>query len=104
MSRHKIQVIWSKSAMADLKHIFEHIKEKTKSVELANNTKVDILNASKQLVFTEQYQVEEILGEPYRRILVRHYKLVYKPHGKSQIRILKIFDTFKNPDKLKEIT
>lgn len=101
MSKHQIQVVWSRNAMAELKHIFKRIKEKTKSVQLANNTKTDIINASKEIVFTDQYQVEEILGESYRRIIVRHYKIIYKAQGESKIRILKVFDTHKHPDKVK---
>ncbi|QMU64847.1 MAG: hypothetical protein GKR88_11465 [Flavobacteriaceae bacterium] len=103
MTKKEIRVIWSRKARTELKHIFERVKEKTKSLQLATNTKTDILNASKEIVFIDQYQVEEFLGEPYRRIVVRHYKLIYKAQSESEIRILKVFDTFKHPDKVKDI-
>lgn len=102
MAKKEIRVIWSRKAKAELKHIFNRVKEKTKSVQLATNTKTDIINASKKIVFIEQYQVEEFLGEPYRRIVVRHYKLIYKAQSESEIRILKVFDTYKHPNKLKD--
>ena len=98
----KIHVVWSKNAKADLKHIFECIKEKTQSTQLAKNTKNDIIKASKNVLFSEQYQIEAILGEPYRRIVVRHYKLIYKVQSKTKINILKVFDTYKHPNRVKD--
>lgn len=95
-----VRVLWSKQAKADLKDIYKWVKEKTESTQLATNVRTDIINSSKQIVFTDQYQVEELLGEPFRRIVVRHYKIIYKAENKSQIRILKIFDTHKHPRKI----
>jgi plasmid stabilization system protein ParE len=103
MTKKKIRVLWSNEAKADLKEIYEWIKETTESVKDATTTRTDIINASKQIVYIEQYQVEELLGEPYRRMVVRHYKIVYRPDSDNQIRILKIFDTHKSPNKIKNI-
>jgi len=46
--------------------------------------------------------VDEYLGEPFRRMVVRHYKIIYKFQSPEEIRILKIFDTHQSPLKLKK--
>jgi addiction module RelE/StbE family toxin len=99
MSR-PIKILWDNEAKADLKLIFEYLK--LKSPQAAKNVIRDIVNQSKKIYFTEQYQVDEFLGEPYRRMVVRNYKLIYKIHSESEIRILQIFDTRQNPIKLKK--
>jgi plasmid stabilization system protein ParE len=56
----------------------------------------EIVSQSKSIHFTEQYQVDEFLGEPFRRMVVSHYKIIYKIHSETEIRILQIFDTRQN--------
>jgi len=82
-----------------LKLIFEFIK--LKSPQGATNVIRDIIAQSKNIHFVEQYQVDEFLGEPYRRMIVRDYKIIYKIHSATEIRILQIFDTRQNPIKIK---
>lgn len=55
-----------------MKLIFEFIR--LKSIQGAKNVIRDIVSQSKNIYFVEQYQVDEILGEPYRRMIVRDYK------------------------------
>lgn len=95
-----IQILWDNQAKADLKLIFEYIK--LKSPQGAKNVVRDIITQSKSIHFTEQYQVDEFLGEPYRRMVVRNYKIIYKIQSEAEIRILQIFDTRQNPIKLKK--
>ena len=95
-----IQILWDNQAKADLKLIFEYIK--LKSPQGAKNVVRDIITQSKSIHFTEQYQVDEFLGEPYRRMVVRSYKIIYKIQSEAEIRILQIFDTRQNPIKLKK--
>lgn len=95
-----IKILWDNEAKADLKLIFEYLK--LKSPQAAKNIVQDIVNQSKNIHFTEQYQVDEFLGESYRRMVVRNYKLIYKIQSESEIRILQIFDTRQNPIKLKK--
>lgn len=67
------------------------------SFQGAKNVKNDILKASKELVFTKQYQKDEI--EPdFKKIIVRNYKLIYSVENET-IAILRIFDTRQNPKK-----
>lgn len=94
-----IKILWDNQAKADLKLIFEFIQ--LKSIQGAKNVIRDIVAQSKNIFFVEQYQVDEILGEPYRRMIVRDYKIIYKIHSETEIRILQIFDTRQNPLKIK---
>ncbi|MDO8316725.1 MAG: type II toxin-antitoxin system RelE/ParE family toxin [Flavobacterium sp.] len=95
-----IIILWDDQAKADLKIIFEFIK--LKSPQGARNVIRDIVLQSKNIHFVEQYQVDEFLGEPYRRMIVRDYKIIYKIHFETEIRILQIFDTRQNSVKLKK--
>jgi len=93
----KLKVIWSNRAKAQLKSIHDYIKYKKKSPQGASNVRKDILQASRNIVFTEQYQQDEIQSE-YRRIVVRHYKLLYKEKD-GTIQILRLFDTYQSTER-----
>ncbi|WP_395053873.1 type II toxin-antitoxin system RelE/ParE family toxin [Flavobacterium sp.] len=95
-----IKILWDNEAKADLKLIFEYLK--LKSEQAAKNVIKDIILQSKSIHFTEQYQLDEFLGEPFRRMIVRNYKIIYKVQNNTEIRILQIFDTRQNPIKLKK--
>ena len=95
-----ITILWDNEAIADLKLIFEFIK--LKSPQGARNVIRDIVLQSKNIHFVEQYQLDEFLGEPYRRMIVRDYKIIYKIHSETKIRILQIFDSRQNSIKLKK--
>ena len=97
--QNQITIVWDTHAKADLKLIYDFIK--LKSPQGAKNVINDILSETKNIKFAQQYQVDEILGEPYRRIVVRNYKIIYKVHSDIEIRILQIFDTRQNPIRLK---
>ena len=94
-----IKILWDIQAKADLKLIFEFIK--LKSLQGAKKVIRDIVAQSKNIHFVEQYQLDEFLGEPYRRMVIRDYKIIYKIHSQTEIRILQIFDTRQSPIKLK---
>lgn len=93
-----IKILWDNQAKTDLKLVFDFIK--IKSPLEARNVILNIVNQTKKIHFTEQYQVDEFLGEPFRRMIVSHFKIIYKVHSKTEIRILQIFDTRQNPNKL----
>lgn len=89
----KLKIVWTLTAKNQLKAIFDFYK--LKSLVGAKNVKNDILNATKNIVFSKQYQQDEV--EPdFRRIIVRHYKLIYIVSG-NEIQILRIFDTRRQP-------
>ena len=94
-----IKILWDNKAKLDLKIIHDFIAIKSK--QGAKNVLRDIINQSKKIHFGEQYQVDDIVGEPYRRMIVRNYKIIYKVHSETEIRILQIFDIRQNPNKMK---
>jgi len=97
-----IKIDWSENAESDLQFIFDRVKRKTCSDNLARNVINDIYSASVNIQFTEQYQVDETLGKPYRRMIVSHFKIIYKPLDNTHIRILEIFDSYQNPIRLRK--
>jgi plasmid stabilization system protein ParE len=85
----KLKIVWTVTAKNQLKAIFDFYK--VKSLVGARNVKNDILNATRNIVFSKQYQQDEV--EPdFRRIIVRHYKVIYKV-SENEIQIVRIFDT-----------
>jgi plasmid stabilization system protein ParE len=89
----KLKIVWTLTAKNQLKAIFDFYS--IKSLVGAKNIKNDILNTTKNIVFSKQYQLDEI--EPnFRRIIVRHYKVIYIV-CENEIQILRIFDTRRNP-------
>ncbi len=95
-----IKIVWDNEAKADLKLIFEFIK--LQSVSGAKKIISDIIKQSKTIHFSEQYQKDEFLEEPFRRMFLGNYRIVYKIHSETEIRILQIFDTRQNPIKLRK--
>jgi len=100
MVKKKFIINWSKKSKASVKEIFDFYK--FKSLQGAKNVKKDIMNSPKSILYAEQYQVDEFLGEPFRRMVVRHFKIIYKPKNEFEIRILQIFDTYQSPDKMRD--
>ncbi|PIB33044.1 hypothetical protein BFP78_01930 [Gaetbulibacter sp. 5U11] len=98
-----IKVEWSKHAEKDIKHIFERTIKKIKSKQLALNVVNDIYETCLNINFVTQYQADEYLGLPYRRMIVRHFKIIYTSVNDTEIKILHIFDTYQNPKKLTAI-
>lgn len=93
-----IKILWDSQAKNDLKLLFDFLK--IKSPQIASKVIQNLVNQTKKIRFTEQYQVDEFLGEPYRRMIVSHFKIVYKGHNEFEIRILQVFDTRQNPNQL----
>lgn len=89
-----ITILWDDQAKSDLKLIYDFLH--IKSAQGAINVIKEIISQSKNIHFTEQYQVDEFLGAPYRRMIVRDYKIIYRVHSEIEIRILQIFDTRQN--------
>lgn len=96
----KIEVYWTVQAKSDLKYIFEWIKENSQSVEIATKIRNSIVVKSKDIHYVEQYQTDEFLGEPFRRMIDGNYKIIYEVVNPKKIKIVIIFDTRQNPIKL----
>ncbi|WP_418264381.1 type II toxin-antitoxin system RelE/ParE family toxin [Flavobacterium faecale] len=95
-----IKIRWDIKAKEDLKIIHDFIA--IKSQQSAKKLVSEIIQLTKNIHFNRQYPIDEILGEPYRKITVKNYKIVYKIQSKTEIRILQIFDNRQNPNILKK--
>lgn len=98
MKKHPISIIWENNAKADLKRIYKFNKNAF-SIEFAQKIRDEIYEVVGGIIFLEQWQEDEILEENYRRIIIRHYKIVYRINEKHSIHILMIFDVRQNPSK-----
>lgn len=94
----ELKKVWTIKAKAQLKAIYENYK--LKSLQTAKAVKDEILQATRDLHFAEQYQKDEL--EPdFRRIIVRHYKILYLEED-GIVFIARIFDTRQHPRKQNE--
>ena len=94
----ELKKVWTIKAKAQLKSIYENYK--VNSLQTAKALKDEILQATKDLHFAEQYQRDEMEPE-FRRIIVRHYKLLYIEED-GTVFIARIFDTRQDPNKQTE--
>ena len=94
----ELKKIWTNTARAQLKAIYENYK--VKSLQAAKTLKDEILQTTRELHFASQYQKDEIEPE-FRRIIVRHYKILYIEEN-GIVFIARIFDTRQNPNTQKE--
>lgn len=69
------QIVWTRQARTALHAILDY---RYKAFPSARDiVRKDIIFSSKQIVFVDQYQKDEVFPQ-YRRIVVRDYKLLYK--------------------------
>ena len=95
----EFEIIWSNQAKNSLKEIYDYYKEK--SIAGAKKIKNEILASPKAIYFSKQYQLDDINPE-YRRIIVRHYKLLYKENN-NKIIIVDIISSRQSPEIFKDI-
>ena len=79
MSPKIVKVVWTRQARESLNSILEYRYKEIPSTRKI--VRIDIIKASKEIVFAEQYQPDDILPE-YRRIIIRDYKILYKEQNK----------------------
>ncbi len=75
MAENPIKAVWDDLTKQDLQGIYEFNKE-TFSKEFAERIKYEIFEAVSNIDFAQQWAYDTIIGKPYRRILVRNYKIV----------------------------
>ena len=96
----EVKVIWSAEAMADLRKIYAITLALTQSRQGALAVKRDIFKNTKSIKFIHQHQTDEFLGQPFRRIIVRQYRIIYVEKSQDEIHILTIFNSRNNPIRL----
>ena len=88
------KIIWTLEIAKDLENIYNFYAEK--SERAASRVIEEIISEVENLKFARQYQADE-LNPNYRRIIVGHYKVVYRVK-KNELVVLRAFDTRSNPD------
>ena len=86
------KVVGTRKAQESLLLILEY--RYTKSPSARKIVRKDIIRASKEIQFAEQFQKDDILPE-YRRIIVRDYKRIYS-YEKEIVYILNVICTKAN--------
>ncbi|HET8810727.1 MAG TPA: type II toxin-antitoxin system RelE/ParE family toxin [Flavobacteriaceae bacterium] len=89
MSERVKKVIWTPTAKKKLNSILSYRYAKIPSAwEIVEN---DIISTSRNIVFSEQYQKDDIYPT-YRKIIVRDYKILYR-HEEEVVFIVNIVCT-----------
>lgn len=95
----KLNITWTTQAKEDLKNIYKYWKRK--SLQGAKNVRSDILKSPKTILYSEQYQIDDI-NPKYRRIAVRdNYKVLYKVESET-IFIMGVVGTAQSPEVIRE--
>lgn len=87
------KVVWTRQARESLNAILDY---RYKDIPEARKiVRKDIITASKEIVFTKQFQEDDIYPQ-YRRIIVRDYKVLYK-EDMNYVYIMNIVCTVTRP-------
>jgi toxin ParE1/3/4 len=95
-----MKILWRKKASDDLEAIYNYIKEESpQNAIMVFNKIYDLANSL--IVFPEKYPVEPTLNNPdVRFAVIWSFKIIYLSKNDT-IYILRIFNTKRNPKKLK---
>ena len=96
MSNIKIEIFWTENAKQDLKEIYIAIKKKI-SKETAVRIRQELFNSPNNIVFAEQFQLDEYRLD-CRRIILRNFKILYQIKEDS-IFVIRVFNSFQDPIK-----
>lgn len=84
----KFEIIWSLESIQDLNKVKNNIsKTKLKNISIA----------PKQIIFGEQYQIDEY-RQDCRRILIGNYKILYQ-FLDNRISVIRVINTLHDPIK-----
>jgi plasmid stabilization system protein ParE len=92
-----MKIIWSLQAKESLFEIYLYHKQFSESG--AKKLRKRLLNAPKTLIFSKQYQLDDI-NPKYRRIVVSDYKILYNEVN-GELWMLDIVCSLQSPDILK---
>jgi plasmid stabilization system protein ParE len=93
-----LKIQWTIQAQASLKTIYLYHKEN--SSQGANKLRNEIFNKVRNIRFAQQYQVDEI-NPKYRRIIVRHYKILYQ-EIQDTLWVMDLISTRQSPEVIKK--
>ena len=93
-------LLWSNQSKADLKEIFNYIKN-AESSERAKYVVTEIrIVANQILFFTTKHTIESaIIDETVRYAVIWSYKILFTI-GEKHVNIVRIFQTAQNPNRI----
>ena len=92
-------IVWTKESELDIDNIYEYYADI--SINLAIKIISEIVSETEKLIFTEQYQVDDI-NPNFRRIVVSNYKVLYEVN-ENEIIIYAVFDSRRDSKILKKL-
>ena len=96
MEQQKPLIKWSAEAIDDLKAIYYNLLLRN-SPENALKIRNEIFLAARNIIFPEQFQVDEFYNK-YRRIIIRNYKVLYSIDGRI-INITSVISSYQDSSK-----
>ena len=93
-----LKAIWDIYGREDLKEVYRFNKNNF-SIQFAKKIQREIFQATNTIVFQEQWQSDLKPQHNRRRIIVRHWKIVYEILDAKTVIILRVFDTRQDPSK-----
>ncbi|KRD62721.1 hypothetical protein ASE40_02735 [Flavobacterium sp. Root935] len=96
MSNTKFEIFWTSNAKEDLKEIYISLKNRI-SKETALKIRNELFNCTNEIVFAEQFQLDEYRLD-CRRIVIRNFKVLYQIRENS-IFVIRVFNSFQKPVK-----
>ena len=88
------EIVWSPQSDKDLDDILEYYQKV--SPEKAHQHIVDILNGAEEMVFSEQWQIDEYDPSCRRAIIKRKFRVLYKVIDKT-VLVTRVYPTKKDP-------
>lgn len=95
MSEKVTKVVWTRQARQALDSILDYRYKDVPSASARKIVRIDIITASKGVVFPKQYPKDDIYPQ-YRKINVRDYKILYK-ESKKVVYIMNVVCTLAKP-------
>ena len=92
------KTFWTDEAKDNLKKVYLFNRDYF-SLAFAKKINAEILFQTKNVIFSKQWQSDDIHPDAIRRIIVRHWKITYEIIDDEHIAILNIFDTRQDPSK-----
>lgn len=97
------KLVWTEKALLTKKEIFEYWNEATGSKKYSRKLEVEFNKLTESLL-SFPFLGREIENYDARIVVIGDYSIIYKllqKNSHSEVRILQIWDTRRDPDKLK---
>lgn len=89
------EIVWSPQAENDIDDILEYYQKA--SPEKANQHIIDIIDHAEEMVFSEQWQVDEYDPSCRRAIIKKKFRVLYRVIDKI-VLVTRVYPTQKDPE------